>query len=218
VKIVLDDDGDFYLIDYGSENGTFVNEVKANGSVRLKRNDVIRIGNTVLPWKGYFPERKIRTVTTNYGTTKPTNTGTVNVFAAICSFILIICFFLPWINVIFFQIPGYDIPLKMNTVLGFTNISGEENTKFAMITFASYSLYLIPLFAIINFVSYLGTFDSRCKYMEFVTAKLICIALVIFILVETKIPFEDLIQLLAPGFYITFGISVVGLIASGNKN
>jgi hypothetical protein len=218
LKIILNDDGNFYLTDYGSKHGTFVNEIKAIGVVPLNRDDVIRIGNTVLPWKNYFSKSKTRTVTKIHATEQQTNNSRINVFAAICSCILIIAFFLPWIriSVLFLQISGYEIPLKMNTVL-----SGKEDTILTVITFASYLFYLIPVFAVINFLSYLKIFNSRCKYTEFVIVLSGCIGLVILILVDIKIPFEDLFKILAPGFYISFGVSILGLITSvsyGSRN
>jgi hypothetical protein len=57
LKIVPDDYGNFYLIDFGSKGGTFVNGKKVSREdVRLNRDDVIRAGKTFLPWKTYFPQ------------------------------------------------------------------------------------------------------------------------------------------------------------------
>lgn len=53
-QIIQNDDGSFVLIDVDSTNGTYVNGVKRHGEVRLKRTDIIRIGNTTLPWQSYF--------------------------------------------------------------------------------------------------------------------------------------------------------------------
>ena len=38
---------DFYLEDLASTNGTFINDSKVEGRVRLKVNDQIRMGSTV---------------------------------------------------------------------------------------------------------------------------------------------------------------------------
>ena len=53
-QIIQDDYGNYRLIDTNSTNGTFVNGVKRHGEVRLNQSDIIRIGNTILPWQSYF--------------------------------------------------------------------------------------------------------------------------------------------------------------------
>ena len=54
LQIIQKDDGAFYVVDFGSKNGTYVNGRKVRGEVLLSPNDVVRIGNTTLPWKDYF--------------------------------------------------------------------------------------------------------------------------------------------------------------------
>ena len=54
LQIIQKDDGCFYVADFGSKNGTYVNGRKVHGEVMLSPNDVVRIGNTTLPWKNYF--------------------------------------------------------------------------------------------------------------------------------------------------------------------
>ncbi|MDR1347190.1 MAG: FHA domain-containing protein [Prevotellaceae bacterium] len=51
---VIEDNGNFRLIDLNSKNGTYVNGIKIKGEVMLYSTDIIKIGNTVLPWKSYF--------------------------------------------------------------------------------------------------------------------------------------------------------------------
>ncbi|MDR1552068.1 MAG: FHA domain-containing protein [Prevotellaceae bacterium] len=53
-QIIQDDYGNFRLADFGSKNGTFVNGQKRNGESYLQQGDIIRIGNTTLPWISYF--------------------------------------------------------------------------------------------------------------------------------------------------------------------
>jgi aspartyl protease family protein len=54
LQIIQDDVGNFRLADFGSTNGTFVNDAKIRGEIPLQPNDMIRIGQTVLPWQSYF--------------------------------------------------------------------------------------------------------------------------------------------------------------------
>lgn len=54
LELFRDDEGHVFLTDLESGNGTFVNGRKINGSVMLEDNDIVKAGNSVLPWKNYF--------------------------------------------------------------------------------------------------------------------------------------------------------------------
>lgn len=61
-QIIQDDHGNFHLIDTNSTNGTYVNGVyKSNTEVILNKSDIIRVGNTTLPWQSYFSIEKANT-------------------------------------------------------------------------------------------------------------------------------------------------------------
>jgi pSer/pThr/pTyr-binding forkhead associated (FHA) protein len=53
-QIVQHDNGSFDIVDFGSANGTFVNGRRINGEITLSSNDIVRIGNTLLPWLRQF--------------------------------------------------------------------------------------------------------------------------------------------------------------------
>jgi hypothetical protein len=53
-QIIQDDYGNFTLVDNGSTNGTYVNNQRRQGQVRLNTYDTVKIGNTILPWMSYF--------------------------------------------------------------------------------------------------------------------------------------------------------------------
>lgn len=53
-QIIQDDNDNFRLIDTNSSNGTFINGTKRHGEVHLNKSDIVRIGNTTLPWQTYF--------------------------------------------------------------------------------------------------------------------------------------------------------------------
>ena len=55
-EIFLDDEGNIFLTDLNSSNGTFVNGNKLEDSIILKKKDIVKIGNTVIDWKVYFSE------------------------------------------------------------------------------------------------------------------------------------------------------------------
>jgi len=57
-QIIEDDSGNYLLIDSNSENGTYVNGTLRRSEVRLSQSDIVRIGNTTLPWQTYFGANK----------------------------------------------------------------------------------------------------------------------------------------------------------------
>lgn len=56
LQIIQNGDGNFRLSDFGGTNGTFINDVPVTGETLLNESDIIRIGNTTLPWNNYFRE------------------------------------------------------------------------------------------------------------------------------------------------------------------
>ena len=55
---IICEGGSYRIVDFNSTNGTFVNDQKISGETALLMNDRVRIGNTVLPWQTYFPQKK----------------------------------------------------------------------------------------------------------------------------------------------------------------
>ena len=53
-EIFEDDEGRIFLTDLDSANGTFINGKKLKRSELLKKNDIVKIGKTVLPWRNYI--------------------------------------------------------------------------------------------------------------------------------------------------------------------
>ena len=53
-EIFLDDEGNIFLKDMGSTNGTFVNGNKISEPQMLDEFDVVRVGNSVVDWKGFI--------------------------------------------------------------------------------------------------------------------------------------------------------------------
>ena len=54
LQLIKDEAGVFFVRDLNSTNGTFVNGKRIQGEVTVDEKDVIRIGNTTLPWISYF--------------------------------------------------------------------------------------------------------------------------------------------------------------------
>ena len=57
-QLVQDDNGNISIVDLGSANGTYVNGNRISDETRLKSGDEVRIGDTCLPWQGYFQEKR----------------------------------------------------------------------------------------------------------------------------------------------------------------
>lgn len=55
IQVIQTDDGQYRLADFG-RNGSYVNGKKITGEVPLNEGDIIRIGNTLIPWMRYFQE------------------------------------------------------------------------------------------------------------------------------------------------------------------
>ena len=53
-EIFLDDKGNIFLTDKGSTNGTYVNGNKILEPQKLDDFDIIRVGNSVVDWKGFI--------------------------------------------------------------------------------------------------------------------------------------------------------------------
>lgn len=53
-EFIQDDNGNYWVVDMNSKNGTFVNGVRRSGKTKLNSNDIVRIGNTPLPWMSYL--------------------------------------------------------------------------------------------------------------------------------------------------------------------
>ena len=55
-QLIQDDRGNVTIIDTNSKNGTYVNGTKLHSPVKLNKSDIVRIGNTTLPWKNYIDQ------------------------------------------------------------------------------------------------------------------------------------------------------------------
>lgn len=57
----VEKNGQYFVVDLDSTNGTFVNSKRITGQYCLEDSDVVRIGNTVLTWKRYFNKEHFKT-------------------------------------------------------------------------------------------------------------------------------------------------------------
>ena len=54
------DNGKYFITDLNSTNGTFVNGKQIQGTKQLQMRDVVRLGNTTIPWLMYFDTNYVR--------------------------------------------------------------------------------------------------------------------------------------------------------------
>lgn len=52
-EIFIDENGNKFLTDLDSTNGTFVNGNKIKNSVKLEKHDILKLGNTIFNWQAY---------------------------------------------------------------------------------------------------------------------------------------------------------------------
>lgn len=52
-QIIIKPNNYYSIVDLNSTNGTYVNNIKIQGETALNANDVVRVGNTVIPWQEY---------------------------------------------------------------------------------------------------------------------------------------------------------------------
>jgi len=55
-QIIQEDDNSVTLMDLNSTNGTYVNEKGISGKINLNKGDVVRIGDTIIPWQNYVSQ------------------------------------------------------------------------------------------------------------------------------------------------------------------
>ena len=53
-QIIRDDYGNYRIVDFGSKNGTYINDKRIEGEVDLQPTDRLRVGSSTIPWQKYF--------------------------------------------------------------------------------------------------------------------------------------------------------------------
>ena len=88
-QIIEDENGNYLLIDSNSENGTFVNGTLRRSEVRLNQSDIVRIGNTTLPWQTYFGKSGSSSTPQKNDTQKSGNLGIASFVCGVSGIVLV---------------------------------------------------------------------------------------------------------------------------------
>ena len=62
LAVFIDDEKNIFITDLGSTNGTFINGVRKEESVKLETLDVLRIGNSLVDWPRFLSDDEIRAI------------------------------------------------------------------------------------------------------------------------------------------------------------
>lgn len=77
----------------------------------------------------------------------------------IFSGVLLIAFFMPWVNFSFFTLSGYEIPEKVKAINNVIDFFSKNNPILPNL-YLSYALYLIPIFCTITIVRAIAGYGS----------------------------------------------------------
>lgn len=129
----------------------------------------------------------------------------------LCSIGILIAFFLPWIDVYFFTLNGYEIATKFKEVFEFC-IRDHIYTESSKVEFLSYFYFLIPISALLNIFLDLVLKKRRTRIIfdEF-TYAILGVGLIFFLL-QSRENIAIVLKALGIGFYLTLLIAVLGFI------
>jgi hypothetical protein len=125
----------------------------------------------------------------------------------LCSIVLLISFFLPWVDFTFFSFSGFGIPSSLNRLAMIGSMWNK--TDYSQLNWG-YSLYLIPIFAILSTCSDLMNI-KQLKLFRNSDFK-ISIILITCLVIYYGSSYDNLFSVLSFGIYLSFLISFIGLL------
>lgn len=136
MKLVVTDDGRVKVVDCNSTNGTFVNGRKVPGEVYINKGDIIRIGNTMVPWENYVTADSVQRGGNTVHAQEDANGMAIAGF--VCSF------FVPLVGVVLSAIGLSRVKKNITTKGRGLAIAG------LVISIVGLAIWLISLFAMIG--------------------------------------------------------------------
>lgn len=126
------------------------------------------------------------------------------------SFGILLSFFLPWLNILIFNINGYEIPGSFNNFNQIKELFSE--TTFKMLSVFSYTIFLIPCLSIYNIFNIYKNVKSYVLY-EYLFAIVFNFALILFLHKYAQ-GIENIIKFIGAGYYLFTLSTILGLIMS----
>ncbi len=123
---------------------------------------------------------------------------------------LLISFFLPWIDLTFYTLSGYNIPTSLDKLVNvgnaFSGIIRNEDITYKL----SYLLYLIPVVSMFNIITNITRKEEKISGMiEFSLG--ILFTSIIFI--STYFLYIEALYKFSFGFYLTAIFSIIGMVS-----
>ena len=127
---------------------------------------------------------------------------------SVLSIILLIAFFLPWVDFSFITFSGYQLPKAIHQL---SSLGGQESP----LIFLVYSVYLIPIISILNIATDLKliNFNKSFKKFDFYLAVLVCVYMMYTALERST----NFFSFLGIGFFITAIVAIIGLFIKNDK-
>jgi len=123
---------------------------------------------------------------------------------------ILISFFLPWIDLGFFSLNGFEIPTSLDKLIIARLFSDDNDIVYLKL---SYVLYLIPLFAFINIIMDLSRANYRTLLDEFGVG--ISVVLLVFIFIQFI--YGKATSTLSIVYYLTALFSLLGVLSFKRK-
>ncbi len=124
------------------------------------------------------------------------------------SALLLVAFFLPWVDFSIFIFSGYQLPKAIHQLSSF---GGKESP----LIFLIYSVYLIPIISILNIATDLKliNFSKSFKKIDFYLALFVCVYIT-YTAIERSTNFFSFLGI---GFFITAIVAIIGLFNKNDK-
>ncbi len=167
---ILIDGANYSVRDNGSSNGTYINGIRINGIATLNRSDILKVGNSLVPWMNYIgmtsdSDKTRVNIPSQPFTTTNTNAaikGVPNASGALtCGIIGLVFSFLSWIGIIGLILCIIAIALggsgvaKYKTNPNSYSLSSYKNARAGMVLgiigASLFFLALIIVLAVFNF-------------------------------------------------------------------
>lgn len=125
--------------------------------------------------------------------------------STILSIGLLIAFFLPWVDLTFFTLSGYDIPTSLQKLSQLNKVFSDNGNS--DIYKFSYFIYLIPVFCVFNILKDFGIIKNISYFLNDFLVGIISSILILLYVINFN---EKATSIFSIGYYLTVIFSVLG--------